>query len=768
MKKCISMLLLVIILFSSMVLPTSAVGNQDIFTYELNEDGVSYAVTGIKDKSVYSIVVPSEYNGLPVTVIKNCAFLGCYGNVSVVVIPEGIKEIRDSAFAHFSKLKAISLPLSLEKIGWCAFFESTSQLEYIYYPGTQEQWESIYIDHCGLGGLEIYQGDPIYSAAPKCHVKEEVVISTASKYSSGLTINQCMVCGQVFSEINTPQFLPEQPTIEVCNGEKGVNINLTVRGGDDYYYLYRRTADSGWKRIRTIIGCNSSTCSDECSCVKNPRMQILDVDAKSGTTYYYTMKAKNEGGFSTYNKTGFKIKYVKAPKLTKIANENGVKITWNKVSGADGYCVYRADANDNSDLAWKKIATLKQSAQSYLDKTAKSGNRYVYMIKSYDGSAFSWGNTLENIYLATPKLVSVKNEKDGVHISWNKVSGTQKYIVYRKTDKSGWTRLGTTVDSSFIDSTAKNGTMYYYTVKAQADYYDDAYNKISCYSSYNKTGLKIKYITAPVLTKISNEADGVRVYWNKVSEADGYYVYRRVTGTTTWTRIAIIKKGSTESYKDIKSAAGETYDYIIRAYSGNVSSAPAEKAIRIKRLTVPSLTSASNGNDGVTLKWKKVTGADSYIVYRKTYDAKTKKWSGWSRVEDGITTTSYIDKIVNSGTTYKYTVKACYGSYTSYYNTSGLEVIRLETPELSSATSTKAGVKLQWNKITGASGYKVYRKTGNDAWGEAIATVKGNSAITYVDKNAQKGVTYTYTVRAYNGNTKSGYIAEGKTVTDIY
>lgn len=172
MKKCISVLLLVIIVFSSMMLPTSAVENSDMFIYELNEDGVSYAVTGIKDKSVYSIVVPSEYNGLPVTVIKNCAFLGCYGNVSVVVIPEGIKEIRDSAFAHFPKLKAVSFPLSLEKIGWCAFYESTSQLKYIYYPGTKEQWENIYIDNWAFGGLN--NEGVVFAPAPIYHVKEDV------------------------------------------------------------------------------------------------------------------------------------------------------------------------------------------------------------------------------------------------------------------------------------------------------------------------------------------------------------------------------------------------------------------------------------------------------------------------------------------------------------------------------------------------------------------------------------------------------------------
>jgi hypothetical protein len=173
--------------------PTSAADNVDIFTYRLNEDGASYTVTGIKDMYVNTISVPSEYKGMPVTSISAGAFLGCHTTVTVVIIPEGIKEIGNSAFAHFGHLRSISLPVSLEKIGWCAFYESTENLKYIYYPGTAEQWENISIDYCGLYGYgEIPEG-VVFSSAPKCHVKENIVMSTASKFNSGLIISQCMV-----------------------------------------------------------------------------------------------------------------------------------------------------------------------------------------------------------------------------------------------------------------------------------------------------------------------------------------------------------------------------------------------------------------------------------------------------------------------------------------------------------------------------------------------------------------------------------------------
>ncbi len=769
MKRYLSLILLVTIILTSFAVPASAIGTDEInFTYELNEDGKSYTLVKAPLITRHTVVIPSTYNGLPVTAIGKNAFEFRSGNITVIVISEGITEIGMRAFPGLKKLKSVVLPLSLRKINDYAFYDSQN-IEYIYYSGSKEQWEEIDISE--ISYLDVNNQGAIFTPTPDCHVIDDVVISTASREGAGLTLKQCMVCGEILDEIVSPQLPPEQPDFSdgynYINyaGNRCVCLEYYVDTGVDYLYIYRRTEGTPWKRIAKVEGRGKCDCYMECFCEDFAYRHFYDEDVKTGTTYYYTIKAENEMGFSTYDKTGVKVTYVEAPKPTKISNETkGVRINWKSVSGVEGYYVYRADITSYQG-DWVKIATIKKpSTQSYFDETVKSGRTYAYRVKSYYGKAVSAGDSLVTKYIAAPKLISVKNEKDGICVNWNGVSGIKEYIVYRKTANTGWTRLGVTKNLSFVDSTAQNGTMYHYTVKGQMIDYS---TQKTYYGVYDKTGLKIKRLSAPELTKTTNEADGVRVYWSKVSGADGYYLYRRVTGTKDWSRIATVKNGSTVSYKDTKAAAGKTYDYIIRAYRGNVTSAPAEKVIRTMRLTVPSLTSISNSNDGVTLKWQKVAGADSYIVYRKTYDAKTKQWSSWVR-HNVVTKTSCVDRTTESGVRYKYTVKACCGSYTSYYNTSGLEVLRLETPEISSATSTKAGVKLEWDKITGASGYKVYRKTGNSGWGEAIATVKGNSTVTYVDKTAKKGVTYTYTVRAYNGTTKSGYIAEGKTVKDKY
>ena len=174
------------------------------------------------------------------------------------------------------------------------------------------------------------------------------------------------------------------------------------------------------------------------------------------------------------------------------------------------------------------------------------------------------------------------------------------------------------------------------------------------------------------------------------------------------------------------------------------------------KCSTPKLKSVTNLSNGIKFTWNKVTGAVSYVVYRKTT-------GGWKRIAENITATSYTDKTAKNGTTYKYTVRAKNGGGLSGYNSTGLSLRKLAVPKLYSVTNASSGVTVKWGKVTGASGYYVYRKTGNGSWSK-IATVKGNTKVTYTDKTAKAGKTYTYTVKAYYGKSVSSYNTKGLSI----
>ena len=83
--------------------------------YKLSDDGESYWVIGIGTCNDENIIIPSQYNGKPVTKIYDYAFY-VSNNIKSVIIPDTVKSIGDYAF-HTHSLENISLGKSVEEIG---------------------------------------------------------------------------------------------------------------------------------------------------------------------------------------------------------------------------------------------------------------------------------------------------------------------------------------------------------------------------------------------------------------------------------------------------------------------------------------------------------------------------------------------------------------------------------------------------------------------------------------------------------------------------
>ena len=73
------------------------------------------------DDELTEIVIPSEVEGVPVTVIAPDFLLSLHFTVTSVVIPDTVKEINDGAFYSFESLESVTIPGSVERIGEMAF-----------------------------------------------------------------------------------------------------------------------------------------------------------------------------------------------------------------------------------------------------------------------------------------------------------------------------------------------------------------------------------------------------------------------------------------------------------------------------------------------------------------------------------------------------------------------------------------------------------------------------------------------------------------------
>ncbi|MBQ6935250.1 MAG: hypothetical protein IJN49_01750, partial [Clostridia bacterium] len=234
-----------------------------------------------------------------------------------------------------------------------------------------------------------------------------------------------------------------------------------------------------------------------------------------------------------------------------------------------------------------------------------------------------------------------------------------------------------------------------------------------------------------------------------------------VCGTVTATGKTIAKVAHRTTLTNVKNATtketGYTGDKVC-----SVCQTVVEKGKEIPKLAVslaPPTVRIANTSKGIKVTWNAVENAESYIVYRRVYNASTKKWSGWSRLKTGITSTSYTDQTVKLGTNYRYTVRAVNGSVKSVYKTtSTLKYNVTPTVKIVNATT---GIKVNWSTAANATGYTVYRSQYNTktkkwtSW-KNMGTAKANKT-SWTDKKVTSGVKYKYTVRACNGKFKSDY-----------
>ena len=99
-------------------------------TVRFVKNGDSYVVAAYNGCEDKEIIIPSTYNGLPVTAIADFAFMGCY-TVERITLPDSIKSIGFMSFAQCKNLKEFNMGNGVEYIDRYVFYYAT-RLESVY------------------------------------------------------------------------------------------------------------------------------------------------------------------------------------------------------------------------------------------------------------------------------------------------------------------------------------------------------------------------------------------------------------------------------------------------------------------------------------------------------------------------------------------------------------------------------------------------------------------------------------------------------------
>lgn len=343
--------------------------------------------------------------------------------------------------------------------------------------------------------------------------------------------------------------------------------------------------------------------------------------------------------------------------------------------------------------------------------------------------------------VSTPEISKTKSTGDGVRLSWNAVSGADKYRVYKKSE-SGWTRLGETASTSFIDKTAENGSIYTYTIRCVD-------NDGDFISDFNHTGWKHQHsiLPTPQFSVINDTSNGVLLQWNPVEGAAKYRAYLKMSNG--WTKL--IETDQT-SFVQTGVKMGAKYTYTLRCLDSEgdfISDFNHDGWVHTYTGTpTPQITSINSEASGIRLTWQADAGADQYALYHKS--AK-----GWTRIAT-LTGTEYLDENVSIGTSYIYTLRCLNskGEFVSNFNRDGWKATYsgVSTPAYTSITDEPEGVRLSWAPIDGVASYRLYYKQGND-W-KRFAEVNGTE---YLFPDIEFNKTLTFTIRC--ANAKGNFIS---------
>ena len=187
----------------------------------------------------------------------------------------------------------------------------------------------------------------------------------------------------------------------------------------------------------------------------------------------------------------------------------------------------------------------------------------------------------------------------------------------------------------------------------------------------------------------------------------------------------------------------------IYGYKGTVAETYA-KENGFKFIEISEPTSVSLNKTSLTLDVGK-----SYTLTKTVSPSNAVTSYTWSSSNTSVATVDGNGKVTaKKAGTATITVKTSNGKTATCKVT-----VNLPTPQITGLTNTTGGIKISWNKVDGAYGYRLYYKPASGGW----KRFKDTTATSFTDSGVVPNKTETYTIRCIdkNGNTISGFNSNG-------
>ncbi|MGE4272447.1 MAG: cell wall-binding repeat-containing protein [Desulfitobacterium sp.] len=306
-----------------------------------------------------------------------------------------------------------------------------------------------------------------------------------------------------------------------------------------------------------------------------------DAFLSTGTTYYYKVQAVYSNETGPYSNVVYATTLTVNSALTQptnvaatIFNVNQINLTWDTVSSAVYYNVYRATSPNGTYTSVASVNT-----PYYSDTNLTAGLTFYYKIQAVNTSSTSPYSVvvhaqtlLDNNTLAIPANVTATAlSPSQIQVKWDSVTNATYYNVYRSTTLQGTYELVASVVTPFhIETSLAPGTMYFYKVQPGNTVGVGNYSNVV----YAATQYSISNIGIPSNIKVTPlSASQIFLNWDTVTNATYYNIYRATTSNGTYSIVGTV---NTPYFSDNSLTTRQTYYYKVQA--GNTTTTGSQSS----------------------------------------------------------------------------------------------------------------------------------------------------------------------------------------------
>lgn len=564
-------------------------------------------------------------------------------------------------------------------------------------------------------------------------------LTTGTKYD----FRVCAYVGgkwRAYSDVLSLKAMPPKlSALKYSASETGLKLAFSGYSDLTGVRIYRSDKSDGkYKLIKNLTAKNAT--------------EYIDTTVKYNQQYYYKFERYKKSGSKEYATMSSvkSAKYVLAVPTVSSYRENSTTLVFN-ISGDNAQTQFAYYLKDSKNKTVVQSSTEKNSVKV---KNLSTGEKYTFYCA--EKNKFGTGAYTSHAKQALPASssnTSVIDTSSGLLVTFETTDDTDGYYIYRSTSPNGsYSKVGTVSTpeiGSFLDTTVKYNTYYYYKTKRYVIRNKKEYQSVL--SAKSSEGAKI-YLDKPQgvsVTKISPTS--FKVKWKSVEKATSYLVYYKEVGGK-WQKLSNPVSQNYATITGLKTGK----DYYIRIYANNrighgESSDDKTYTALPQKMSAPT---AKISSSGIKVQWTKEKSITGYKIYRK--DSK----NGSYKLVKTITSASaasWTDKSVKNNKGYYYKIR-CYKTvskkdYNGSYSSEIYCKYALAKP--TSVTVTKNGatsVRLKWKSVPGASKYVVSYKYS----GGKTVTKTVNSADTLIT-SMSRGKKYTLSVKATSSVGSSAY-----------